>query len=331
MATVWHPGELLSCSSAYWRGCALQSAVRLGVFTELAAGSCSAAELAEKIGSEARATGLLMDGLSAMGLLLKKDDTYQNCSGAERFLVDSSPHYMGHIILHHHHLVDGWAQLDHSVRTGGPVQRRSYGAEIERESFIMGMFNLSMQIAPQIAEQVDLGGRARLLDLGGGPGTHAIHFCKNNPGLRALIFDRATTKPFARRTVARFELEERIDFVGGDFKIDPIPGGPYDVAWLSHILHSNTAEECYEIIEKSVAAMEKGGLILVHDFILNNNKDGPEFPALFSLNMLLAGNGGRSYAQEEICDMLRSAGVTELRNHPFRAKNDSSIIYGIAG
>jgi hypothetical protein len=46
--------------------------------------------------------------------------------------------------------------------------------------------------------------------------------------------------------------------------------------------------------------------------------------------MLLAGNGGRSYAQEEIYDMLRSAGVRELRHHPFRAKNDSSIICGIA-
>ena len=331
MTTVWHPGELLSCSSAYWRGCTLQTAVRLGVFTELAACSCNAAELAEKIDCDARATGLLADGLSAMGLLQKISDKYENSPAAQRFLVESSPHYMGHIILHHHHLVDGWAQLDQSVRTGDPVERRSYGAEIERESFIMGMYNLSMQIAPEIAEQVDLGGRTKLLDLGGGPGTHAIHFCRNNPGLRALIFDRATTEPFARQTVARFELEERIEFAGGDFKNDPIPGGPYDVAWLSHILHSNTTEECYGIIEKSIGTMESGGLILVHDFILNNNKDGPEFPALFSLNMLLAGNGGRSYSEEEICDMLTSAGVAELQHHPFRAKNDSSIIYGIVG
>ncbi len=329
MATVWHPGELLSCSSAYWRGCTLQTAVRLGLFTALAAGSCREAELAEKIGCEERATGLLADSLSAMGLLEKNDDGYRNLPEAQRFLVESSPHYMGHIILHHHHLVDGWAQLDRSVQTGGPVERRSYGAEIERESFIMGMFNLSMQIAPQIAEQVDLDGRTRLLDLGGGPGNHAIHFCRNSPGLRALIFDRATTEPFARQTVANFELEERIAFAGGDFKTDPIPGGPYDVAWLSHILHSNTVDECYGIIQKAVGVMEPGGLILVHDFILNNNKDGPEFPALFSLNMLLAGNGGRSYSEEEICDMLKSAGVAELQHHPFRAKNDSSIIYGI--
>ena len=193
----------------------------------------------------------------------------------------------------------------------------------------MGMFNLSMQVAPQIASQVDLGGRKRLLDLGGGPGTHAIHFCMNNPGLRAVIFDRPTTEPFARQTVSRFELAERIDFAGGDFKTDPIPGGPYDVAWLSHILHSNTRDECYRIIEKCVAAMNHEGLILIHDFILEDSKDGPEFPALFSLNMLLAGNGGRSYSQQEIFDMLTKSGVGQLQRHPFKAKNDSSIIYGI--
>ena len=210
MTSVWHPGELLSTSSAYWRGCTLQTGVRLKIFSELAAGRLSAPETAARIGSDPRATGLLMDALAAMGLLLKTADAYENSPEAQRFLVESSDDYMGHIILHHHHLVDGWAQLDQSVRSGEPVQKRSYGAEIERQSFIMGMFNLSMQIAPQIGAQIDLGGRKRLLDLGGGPGTHAVHFCMNNPGLRALIFDRPTTEPFARQTIARFELQARI-------------------------------------------------------------------------------------------------------------------------
>ena len=328
MKTVWHPGKLLSTSSAYWQGCTLQAGVRLRVFSELAAGPCSAELLAEKIDCESRSTGLLLDALSAMGLVSKQAEEYQNSPEAQRFLVESSPDYMGHIILHHHHLIDGWAQLDSVVQSGEPATRRSYGAEIERESFIMGMYNLSMQVAPEIAAQVDLGGRKLLLDLGGGPGTHAIHFCMNNPGLRATIFDRPTTEPFARQTVSRFELAERIDFAGGDFKTDPIPDGPYDVAWLSHVLHSNTLDECCRIIEKCVSAMNSGGVILVHDFILEDTKDGPEFPALFSLNMLLAGNGGRSYSQQEIFDMLAGAGVGQLQRHSFRAKNDSSIIYG---
>jgi len=329
MATQWHPGELLSTSSAYWRGCTLQAAVRLRFFTGLSEGPISGKDLAAKLGSNEQASILLLDALAAMGLLIKEGEHYSNSPIAQQFLVESSSNYMGHIILHHHHLLDAWAQLGDVVQTGESLKRRSYGQDIERESFIMGMFNLAMQIAPQVAEQIDLSGKKRLLDLGGGPGTYAIHFCRANPDLQAVIFDKPTTEPFARDTVARFDLTERIDFVRGDFTSDPIIGGPYDVAWLSHILHSNTIKECYAIVKKCVEALEPGGIILIHDFILDNSKDGPEFPALFSLNMLLANNGGRSYSQEELFDMLRSAGVSQLERHPFRAKNESSIVYGV--
>ena len=329
MKTVWHPGQLLSTSSAYWRGCTLQSSVRLKVFSKLAHGPQSGQELAVAMASNEPATILLLDALAAMGLLHKDDENYQNSPESQKFLVHSSPSYMGHIILHHHHLLDGWAQLDQVIQTGEPVQKRSFGQEAERESFLMGMLNLAMQVAPHLAEQIDLSGKTRLLDLGGGPGTYAIHFCKANPLMKAVIFDRATTEPFARGTIAQFELSDRIDFAAGDFNTDPISGGPYDVAWLSQILHSNTLEECYGLIKKCVAVMKKGGMILIHDFILNDNKDGPEFPALFSLNMLLANNGGRSYSQEEIADMLSSAGVEQIKRHPFQAKNDSSVMYGI--
>ena len=192
----------------------------------------------------------------------------------------------------------------------------------------MGMFNLAMGIAPQLASQIDLGGRSKLLDLGGGPGTYAIHFCQANPGLSAVVFDRSTTEPFARKTIARFGLSERIDFAAGDFNIDPISGGPYDVAWLSHILHSNSPEECQRLIHKTVEAMKPGGLVLIHEFILEDTKDAPEFAALFSINMLINNPGGRSYSEGELKEMLINAGVKDIAHHPFRGPNDSSILYG---
>lgn len=236
---------------------------------------------------------------------------------------------MGHIILHHHHILDGWAQLAEAVTSGKRVERRSYGEDVERESFLMGMLNLAMGLAPQVAECFPLQGRTRLLDLGGGPGTYAIHFCLANPELSAVILDRPTTEPFARKTVAGYGLSERIDFIGGDFNSVPIAGGPYDVAWLSHILHSNSRSECERCIEKTVVAMEPGGVIMIHDFFLDDTKDGPEFPALFALNMLVGTDGGRAYSREEIVDMLEKSGVGQVVHHQFRAPNDSSIISGI--
>lgn len=331
MRKIWNPGMLSSISGGYWAGCTLQAAVRLRIFTGLAEGPRTVPELAGHLECEERPTELLLNALAAMGLLVKTGQSYSNSDEAQELLVVDSPRYMGHIILHHHHLLDGWAQLDTVVKSGKPVQKRSYGTETERESFLMGMFNTAMGIAPRIAGEMDLSGRSRLLDLGGGPGTYAIHFCLANPQLRAVIFDRPTTEPFARQTAEKFGVGEKIDFIGGDFTTDAICGGPYDVAWLSHILHSNSYEQCEQLIVKTVDSMAAGGLMLIHDFILNDTKDGPEFPALFSLNMLLANNGGRSYALSEIREMLDKAGVKDLVHHEFRTPNDSSIISGLKG
>ena len=329
MKKKWNRGDLLSTSSAYWKGCALQAGVRLGVFTALDDERLHLDEVVGKIEADPRGTEYLLNALAAMDLLIKDGAYYANSQQAQELLSKNSKMYMGHIILHHHHILDGWAQLDLAVKNGAPVQKRSYGEDVERESFLMGMFNLAMGIAPLLAAQVDLSGRTRLLDLGGGPGTYAIHFCQANPELSTVIFDRSTTEPFARKTVAQFGLSERIDFAAGDFNSDPISGGPYDAAWVSHILHSNSPQECQQLINKTVEVMKPGGLVLIHEFVLEDTKDAPEFAALFSLNMLINNPGGRSYSEGELKEMLLNAGVKDIARHSFQGPNDSSIIYGI--
>ncbi len=329
MKQEWNVGELLSVSSAYWRGCTLQAGVRLDIFTIIGKNRLSIAQISKNAKTDERATEFLLNGLAAMGLLEKNEDLYSNSNITVNHLSKDSPHYMGHIILHHHHILDGWAQLDQAVKNGAPVEKRSYGAEAERESFLMGMFNLAMNLAPHIAQQIDLKGRKHLLDLGGGPGTYALHFCLANPDLKATIFDKPTTRPFAEKTIASFNLKDRFSFAGGDFNTDPITGGPYDVAWLSHILHSNGEKECQELIKKTKTQMSTGGLVIIHDFILNNTKDGPEFAALFSLNMLINNPRGRSYSEKEITSMMTGAGLNNITRHTFQSPNGSSILIGV--
>ena len=191
----------------------------------------------------------------------------------------------------------------------------------------MGMFNLAMQIAPRIVAGIDLAGRRRLLDLGGGPGTYAVHFCQHNPRLTAVVYDLPSTRRFAEQTIARFGLSDRIAFAAGDFIAEGIEG-TFDVAWLSHILHAEGPQGCAVIIDKAVAALEPGGLILVQEFILDDSMDGPLFPALFSLNMLLGTPAGRSYSQGELFSMLAAAGVADLRRLPLELPNGAGVIAG---
>ena len=154
-----------------------------------------------------------------------------------------------------------------------------------------------------------------------------IHYCLANDGLKATVYDLPTTRPFAEKTIQRFKLADRINFMDGNYLEDPVEGN-YDVAWLSHILHGEGPDDCRMIIKKAVAALEPGGMIIIHDFILNNSMDGPLFPALFSLNMLLGTESGQSYSEEQIMDMLAAAGTRDIRRIAIDTPNDSGIIVG---
>ena len=322
------PARILSLAGGCWEPCALHCGVKLGVFTLLADEPRTADQVARRLNASERGILLLLNALAAMGLLHKEGDTFQDTAETRLFLDKRSPRYIGYMVMHHHHLVDGWNRLDEAVMTGKPVNKRCHGEEQERESFLMGMYNLSMAIAPELSQKIDLSGKKRLLDVGGGPGVHAAHFCLANPGLAATVFDRPATEPFARRTAEQFGVADRLEFAAGDFLLDPLPGG-HDVAWLSQVLHSNTPDECRELIRKTIAALKLGGAILVHEFFLDDTMAAPRFPAVFSLNMLI-GNRGRSYSESEVRRLFTDCGVTHVTRLDFTGPNDSGVLIGIA-
>lgn len=330
MDTVeWNPGSLLALSGGYWKTCALHAGVVLDLFSAIGDTTATAGQVSEVCSADPDATGRLMDALAAMGLLEKSDAGYANSPAARRWLCADSADYIGFMIRHHYYLMDSWRQLDVAVTTGEPVRgRTAVAGDDQREAFLMGMFNLSVAMAPTVAEQVDLSDRTRLLDLGGGPGTWAIFFCKANPGLSAVVYDLPTTRPFAQKTIDRFDMTDRIAFCDGDYLEDAIEG-PFDVAWLSHILHAESDADCRALLKKTVRAMAPGGKVFVHEFILHNTKDGPLFPALFSLNMLLGTSGGRSYSRKELEEMMVAAGVSDIEHLPYRGPTESSILMGV--
>jgi SAM-dependent methyltransferase len=326
---TWTIPDLLQLSGSYWSTCALHAGVKLDVFTALERSPGTAEEVAQLRNCDPRATSMLLDALTSLALLDKRDTTYVCTPFAADTLSKSSPAYMGHIIMHHHHLMTGWARLHEAVQSGTPMRERVAHGDDEtvRESFLMGMFNLASQLAPRIAQTIDLSGCRRLLDLGGGPGTYAIHFCQANPGMSAVVYDLPTTRVFAEGTIARFDLSSRIAFTPGDYHVDPVPTG-FDAAWLSHILHVDGSEACAALLCKTVAALDPGGVLMVQEFILNDAKDGPQFPALFSLNMLLGTEAGQAYSQTELTGMMQEAGLSEVTRLALDLPNGAGVMSG---
>ncbi|MCP4683514.1 MAG: methyltransferase domain-containing protein [Desulfobacterales bacterium] len=324
----WTAGELLAMSSSYWQSCTLHAGVKLDLFTAIGDDNITSRETAKRTNCNERGITALLNALTAMRLLIKTKEKFSNTSTGKTLFIKESPDYIGHIVMHHHYLIEAWAGLDQAVETGAPIEKLSPPDKKERESFLMGMFNLAMAIAPELAGQLDLKANKRLLDLGGGPGTYTIYFCLANPKLEATVYDLPTTRPFAEKTISRFGLSDRINFVAGDYLKDDI-GGPYDTVWLSHILHAHGPDECRMIIEKAVSAMAPGGRMFIHEFVLNATMDSPLLPAIFSLNMLINTEQGQSYSEDQLKEMLAGAGLRDIKRLPFKGPSESGIVCGM--
>lgn len=324
----WNPGKLMAVSGGHWQTATLHAGVVLDVFSIIGDDGGTGAQIAQQTDADKAALTRLLDALTAMDLLKKSGDVYANTPFSGKFLSRHSPAYMGYIVQHHQNLVDSFNRLPEAVRSGKPVRARPADDENRRENFLMGMFNLAMGLAPGMVKEIGLGGRTSLLDLGGGPGTWAIHFCKENPGMQATVFDLPTTRPFAEKTIRMFDMAERVSFADGDFNQVEIPG-KYDAAWLSHIMHGENPDECRRLIAKTAACLEPGGIILIHDFILEDHRTAPLFAALFSLNMMLGTSGGRSYTEGELAEILTDTGFKDIQRIAVTSPNESGVLSGI--
>lgn len=327
----WTASSLIALSGQYWESCALQAAVRLDVFSPLAEGPLEVEELAARVGCAPEPAARLITALCALGLLRREGATCALEPGARRWLCRDSPDYVGHIIEHHRHLMPAWARLDEAVRSGLPVRARTSvetSDEAERTSFLMGMRNIADAQAARSVPQIDLSGRRRLLDLGGATGAYAIHFCRANPGLTATVFDLPTTRPFAEKVIEEEGMADRVRFVGGDFTRDGLPG-EFDVAWLSQILHGEGMEASRRLVIKAARALAPGGLLLIQEFILDDDRNGPVHPALFDLNMLVGTPEGQSFTEAELALMMEAAGLASIRRLPVQLPQGCGIMAGV--
>lgn len=326
MVSHWDPAELLETSGNYWQSSALQAGIRLDLFSHLSGASLPAEALAQLLKCDTRALTMLLRALTAMDLLIKDNIGYR-CPEPICFWLDAnSNQYLGHIIRHHHHLVESWNRLDRAVQSGRPQRQDSSFDEDEwRKDFLLGMHNLASMLAPKLVPLLPLPRTRTLLDVGGGPGTWSIHFCHQYPQLRATVFDRLESEAIFSRNIAKAGMSERIAFRGGDFLEDSL-GSDFDVVWLSHVLHGEGPDRAAQLIRRAATAVSAGGVLLVHEFILNDDAQGPVFPALFALNMLLGTEQGQTYSGREIIGMCQATGLTEVQRIPLPMKIKSGVI-----
>ncbi|MBI3377583.1 MAG: methyltransferase domain-containing protein [Nitrospirae bacterium] len=302
MSALKEAGELRKLWGGFWASRVLLTANNYRIFDYLIKPQ-SAKAIAKKLKTNLRATEILLDAITGIRLLKKNRGKYSNAPISAKFLVRGSAYYHGDILRHADSLWQNWSELDKTIKTGKPIRKAH-----DHEAFIMGMHNIASLKVKSVIKAIGAGGAKTALDLGGGPGTYSIEMAKK--GIDVTLFDRPETVKIARRVVKK-EGIKNINFIEGDFIHDNIGKG-YDLIFASQIMHSLSEKDNLYLLKKCKRALNKLGRIVIQEFRLLKDRAHPPQGALFSVNMLVNTEGGRSYSTDEIKNWLSKTGFRKI-------------------
>jgi ubiquinone/menaquinone biosynthesis C-methylase UbiE len=180
-------------------------------------------------------------------------------------------------------------------------------------AFTDAMHDKALKATWKIAREIPIGDAKNMLDVGGGPGTYALEWCKLHTHLKATIFDIPPVLEVAKNYIEKYGLEERIGTQSGNFHKDELGDSQYDLLLMANILHMYDADMGKTLVTKAAKALQPGGRIVLHGFCTDEDQTGPLDDTLFSLNIGMLTEGGRAHPVHEKINWLKGAGISDIR------------------
>ena len=322
-----HVRDISRLAYGFMASKALFAALEVDLFTRLAPGPLSLEEASSATGIAPHRLATLLSALSATGLVVGEDGRWANAPATSRYLVAGAPEAFGD---YYRLQVDGliYPMLQHltaGLRGDESALAPSLAADgmSDRDraaSFSRAQHAGSLGPAAVLARRVDLSGASHLLDVAGGTGAMSITLCQAHPQLTATIIDFPNVVEVGREYVAAAGLQDRVRFVPGSALGVEWPAA--DVVLLSYLLSAVAGSDIQPLLRRASAVLSgSGGLLLLHDFMLDDDRLGPELAALWFLQYLAERTDAVSFTA---ADLRR-----ELDGLGFRQVTEESLIPGV--
>jgi len=315
------PAPVLELLDAFRCSKILFATVALGVFDRLEERPATVHELAEALSADADALERLLNACVFLKLLTREAEKYANTPAASVYLcLRSSRRVTGYLNYSNSVLWKMWEHLEDAVREGthrwpqtfgieGPLFTQFFRSEDNKREFLLGMHGQGQLSSPEVVKAFDLSRFRKLVDLGGATGHLAVAACRRYPQLRAVVFDLPVVVPLAREMIAATEVGDRVEVLAGDFFTDPLPEA--DLYAVGRILHDWSEDKIHRLLHKIHGRLPIGGALLVCEKLLDDDKTGPRWAVLQSLNMLVC-TEGKERTLAEYDSLLRAAGFSRV-------------------
>jgi 2-polyprenyl-3-methyl-5-hydroxy-6-metoxy-1,4-benzoquinol methylase len=326
------PALFFDTVNAYQRTEALRAALELDLFTHVAAGRRTAAELAGACRASPRGVRILADYLTILGFLRKQDERYELTPEAEVFLNRQSPAYLGRTLdfLLAPLQRECFQHLTAAVRRGGTAI--SDEGTVSHDNPIWVAFARAMAPLMQLPARLlaDLIGReprqpARILDVAAGHGLFGITLAERYPQARVTALDWPNVLAVAEENARRAGVAERHALLPGS-AFDTDWGGPYDLVLLTNFLHHFDLPTCERLAAKAYSALAAGGRVVTLDFIPEPDRVSPPSTAAFALIMLATTAHGDAYTFAEYEQLFARAGFRRSEFHALPPTTQQAVV-----
>lgn len=313
----------------------LAAAVELDLFSKISGRGTTFEEAGEILALKPRPAEMLLSGCASLGLLKRRKGRFYNSALAEKFLVRGKDEYFGDMVR----MVDQraylpWLHVTTALKTDRALTWGDHPGLFEALSanpdsqrlFTEAMHSVSVNSGRAMAEAFDFAPYRRLLDIGGGSGAYCIEAARRHPHLKAAVFDIAPALEIANEKIAQAGLSDRVETIPGDFFGEDLPRDA-DVALLSMILHDWGPEKNLGILRKAYEALPAGGVVIVSELMMDDDKTGPASAALMSLTMLIEAEG-RNYTWSEYTEWLEQVGFRNIERIPIQSPGANGLLIG---
>lgn len=335
------PIHIMQVATGHWPARTLQVAIKLGLFTLLAAeGGKTAEQIRVALGFHPRAVPDFTDALVALGFLTREGDgpgaVYGNTPETALFLDKAKQSYIGGLAeMMHDRLYPFWADLDEALRTGEPQNElkrtgqslfdQLYADPEQLEQFLSAMSGASAGNFMALAEKFDFSRYSTLCDAGGAEGMLSLMIARAHPHMRCVTADLAPVEPIARKRIAAFGLADRVSTAAIDFLTGPLPSA--DVITMGMILHDWNLEVKKMLIAKAYAALPPGGAFIAVEQLIDDARRENVFGLMMSLNMLVETGDGFDYTGADFAGWCKEAGFSRCEVLPLAGPASAAIAY----
>jgi hypothetical protein len=289
--------------TGYWVAVA---GVRLGVFDALADGPLDATDLAARCGAAPRPVGVIADGLTAIGLLVRDDAGYALSDAAAAHLVTGCPASMADLLVWSPGPEANWPLLDEIARGGRPPAPIEDDAAAFYERLVDATLPSQVVVARAALGALGPGPGCSLLELGAGRAPWASVLLAGDPAANAVVNDLPEVLEGTPRALGA--LAARCSFVAGDYLGADIPAGPFDLVVLGHVLRAEPDERARPLVALAAGRLAPAGRLVVTEYLGGRDPSTHPQPALLAATMLAATVDGRICTMDEIESWLGAAG-----------------------